>query len=378
MKKPESQVFIFDVDGTVLRDQDILDSGIGLKFIRCLQNLKARGYRFCFITGNDFNVQSRRVLEPIIRHGLADRTFFFSDGGSRAFVHATGKDGSLFREDANYSKATVLNPTQVRRVESAFKTVVREFLADHPELTVPSVLWYKPADDYVELRIGPLRPSFLRDQAGYQSLCNKITNLGKSNFIRHAKIQIVDGRPGTLIVHLQARDILPEVAALTNHIHTRILYPGDGQGLAQPELEKRGGEVTCQIAIKPFNDPVLREQFRDAIAVALGGPKKREFNVLLGGSTTIDIQRIGVDKQAAIKHLARTWKLKPTDMTYFGDEFGQYGNDLPVALMANGPACIVNVGERPKHSMLAEDHMVNDGNGPTGTVNYLTFLLSHF
>jgi hypothetical protein len=64
-------------------------------------------------------------------------------------------------------------------------------------------------------------------------------------------------------------------------------------------------------------------------------------------------------------------------MIYFGNEFNLFGNDRSVAEMEdeNRPGFIVNVGRSLEESERLPEIVIEDGNGPRGTLNYLKFLL---
>ena len=64
-------------------------------------------------------------------------------------------------------------------------------------------------------------------------------------------------------------------------------------------------------------------------------------------------------------------------MIYFGNEFGQYGNDRAVLDMddTERPGLIINVGDALAPTDLQKEKLLDDHNGPIGTINYLKFLL---
>ncbi|MEW6735511.1 MAG: hypothetical protein AB1489_29740 [Acidobacteriota bacterium] len=147
--------------------------------------------------------------------------------------------------------------------------------------------------------------------------------------------------------------------------------------LSKPEAEKRGGPVVCQVALKPFSDPDKREAFRNIIARKLEVQTGNQFSVLLGGRTTIDVQIKGVNKQTAIQFFTSHSRRQPRNMIYFGNEFDRYGNDRSVLEMSDDkrPGFIINVGRALERSDKLRDRLIEDGNGPAGTLNYLKFLV---
>lgn len=54
-----------------------------------------------------------------------------------------------------------------------------------------------------------------------------------------------------------------------------------------------------------------------------------EFEVKVGGLTSIDITRKGLDKAYGIKQIAKVLKTKISDMTFIGDALYRGGNDYP-------------------------------------------------
>jgi len=58
-----------------------------------------------------------------------------------------------------------------------------------------------------------------------------------------------------------------------------------------------------------------------------------EFEVKIGGTTSIDITSKGMDKAYGIKKLMENFKLNKEDILFFGDAVYENGNDYPVFLM---------------------------------------------
>lgn len=67
---------------------------------------------------------------------------------------------------------------------------------------------------------------------------------------------------------------------------------------------------------------------RAAIAEKLPG-----FEVRAGGSTTLDITRIGIDKAYGMQKLIDILDISRDDILFFGDKLGEGGNDYPVKAM---------------------------------------------
>ena len=55
-----------------------------------------------------------------------------------------------------------------------------------------------------------------------------------------------------------------------------------------------------------------------------------EFEVLLGGTTTIDVTRKGINKSYGVRWLAEHLRMETSDMLYVGDAFHEGGNDAVV------------------------------------------------
>ena len=70
---------------------------------------------------------------------------------------------------------------------------------------------------------------------------------------------------------------------------------------------------------------VRRSKLRDAIA-----KKLPEFDVVMGGATSIDITRKGVNKAYGVRWLAEKLDIAPSEMLYVGDALFEGGNDALV------------------------------------------------
>ncbi len=99
-------------------------------------------------------------------------------------------------------------------------------------------------------------------------------------------------------------------------------------------IEYRGGQVTLSalgqhapLDKKLLWDPTRakREALRAAIAPQLPG-----FSVKIGGKTSVDITKQGVDKAYGIHQLCERLGIKESAALYVGDELGPGGNDEAV------------------------------------------------
>ena len=103
------------------------------------------------------------------------------------------------------------------------------------------------------------------------------------------------------------------------------------------QIEDRGSQVTFSALGQ--DAPVTRKQAWDA-----DGAKKRklrdyvakaipEFEVRVGGSTSIDVTKPGIDKAYGIKKLIELLDLTKKDVIFVGDRLSKGGNDYPVKAM---------------------------------------------
>lgn len=100
-------------------------------------------------------------------------------------------------------------------------------------------------------------------------------------------------------------------------------------------IEDRGGQITfsalgqkAKIARKLKFDP--ERKIRDDLARRVQR-RLPDLEVHPGGSTSIDITRIGVNKAFGIKRVAALLNIDLKKIFYYGDKFGETGNDRPVA-----------------------------------------------
>ena len=55
-----------------------------------------------------------------------------------------------------------------------------------------------------------------------------------------------------------------------------------------------------------------------------------EFEVRLGGTTSVDVTKIGVDKAYGMKKLMEATGVSKDEILFFGDKLEEGGNDYPV------------------------------------------------
>ncbi|OHA16797.1 MAG: HAD family hydrolase [Candidatus Taylorbacteria bacterium RIFCSPHIGHO2_02_FULL_45_28] len=107
-------------------------------------------------------------------------------------------------------------------------------------------------------------------------------------------------------------------------------------------IEDRGSQITfsalgqqAPIAEKVAWDPTRKK--RENI-VSFLQPKIPEFDVRVGGSTSIDITKKGVNKAYGIRKLEEFLHMTPDDIVFVGDALFPGGNDYPAK--ATGVDCI--------------------------------------
>lgn len=71
-----------------------------------------------------------------------------------------------------------------------------------------------------------------------------------------------------------------------------------------------------------------KRRFRDAVADRLP-----DLEVRLGGSTTIDITRLGIDKAYGMEKLMEVLSISKEEILFVGDKLQEGGNDYPVKAM---------------------------------------------
>ncbi len=108
----------------------------------------------------------------------------------------------------------------------------------------------------------------------------------------------------------------------------------DGLG---DKIQDRNSEITysalgehAAVELKKNWDPDFKK--RICLQKALM-EKLPEFEVKIGGTTSIDITPKGMDKAFAIRKLLDYFKLGTEDILFFGDAVYENGNDYPVFLM---------------------------------------------
>jgi phosphomannomutase len=103
------------------------------------------------------------------------------------------------------------------------------------------------------------------------------------------------------------------------------------------QIEDRGSQVTfsalgqaAPVASKEAWDPdgAKKRKLRDYVADELP-----EFEVRVGGSTSIDVTKHGIDKAYGIKKLIALLGVEREELIFVGDRLDEGGNDYPVKAM---------------------------------------------
>jgi len=103
------------------------------------------------------------------------------------------------------------------------------------------------------------------------------------------------------------------------------------------QIEDRGSQVTfsalgqeAPVAMKVGWDPdgTKKQRLRDDVAKALP-----EFEVRVGGATSVDVTKHGIDKAYGIAKLIELLGLTKKDVMFIGDRLSEGGNDYPVKAM---------------------------------------------
>jgi len=108
------------------------------------------------------------------------------------------------------------------------------------------------------------------------------------------------------------------------------------------QIEDRGSQVTfsalgqeAPVASKQAWDPdgTRKQKLRDYVAKTIP-----EFEVRVGGSTSIDVTKPGIDKAYGISKLIELLDVTKSEVLFVGDQLSKGGNDYPVKAM--GVDCI--------------------------------------
>ena len=265
LKRNPEKILVFDIDNTVLRKGQSLKilGGDHKNLIDIFKQLVAYNYHFVFITGNDIEKQTPRVLEPITKSGIGEYVTIFSDGGSRLFEYS--KTSNSFVENLTYSGENQISDKIVGIIEKEFEEELAEFIEDNGWLTQPDINLHGFEVDsdgyfeYSEIVIRPLKRGFYRSQY-YKDFKNEIKQLAKKKRISSSvSFKEIDGT--SLVIHLEGDNSHTD-GFKVNNIIREIISHKKFYDLSKPEVQIRGGKgFTSQIALKPFKENDLRIEF---------------------------------------------------------------------------------------------------------------------
>ncbi len=148
-------------------------------------------------------------------------------------------------------------------------------------------------------------------------------------------------------------------SAQMNRVHEAIKKVMDIEKAPQsfePLIDDKGGEITYSPTginapweIKEAYDPdhSKRQKIRDALVKLLP-----EFEIGIGGSTSIDITKPGMNKLFGVKKLLELDKLTPDRAIYIGDALFPGGNDA--AVIPSGVTCISVKGPEDTEKVIDE------------------------
>ena len=111
------------------------------------------------------------------------------------------------------------------------------------------------------------------------------------------------------------------------------------------QIEDRGSQITFsalgqEAPLKPKEDWDPRQEKRRQIQADLQ-PRLPDVSVRIGGSTSIDITRKGIDKAYGMERLAELSGITKAEMLFFGDALYEGGNDAPVREVAKIDSVLV-------------------------------------
>jgi len=132
-------------------------------------------------------------------------------------------------------------------------------------------------------------------------------------------------------------------------IKDALMKVAEEQGLIEKEvwgeiLEDRGSQVTFSVLGQEIVDQLGEEGLKRKYAWDPDNAKKNkmrdqvaellpEFEVRVGGVTSIDVTKPGIDKAYGIQKLMDMMKIGKQDVLFIGDRIEVGGNDYPVKLM---------------------------------------------
>jgi len=342
-----------DVDDTLLDYNQVMNDDL-LSIVSKL--LASDKVRLAIITGNDYvNLQKQRVVEPIPTD-LRKNLIVYADGCTRKITFTDSGQEVLNRA---YRSRVGLDQDDKKWIRSTLHHKIREWRRRYPELSVPDV-YIESLDENVQITIGPLQGNGTASAARRSQLRERLLEELRESC---TDVRIIPSDVLWVKAHCKATRSNISQDRLEQNLN-RLME--DFAGFSTPVIIDREE----QLAIKPVK-PRLRPRLAREINTLVSGPERctnNEYNALIGGRVTIDIQRAGIDKAFAIRDLQSELALLG-DVLYFGDSFGPDGNDRPVAF-AKEITCL-NVGSAER----VPEGIINLGGGPAMTLAYWRGLL---
>lgn len=348
-------VLASDVDDTLLASHESLGGELLALICKLLESDRIR---LAIITGNDYErLQRQRVVEPI-PEALRKKLVVYSDGCTRKLTFA---DKGEEAESQDYHTQIAFERGDKEIIKDLLTSQLKEWARSYPDLHIPDIE-IQLSNGTIQLAVGPLnvnQPELEAQRDRFQERI--IQDLGQK-----CEVQLVPSDKLWLKAHCKVREG-DSLSGLKGGIETSVreLLSADFPDLSRPTIIDRGQ----QLALKPVKVN-LRESLIGHIKdkVCGDGRLKGQYGVLVGGRTTIDIQKCGVDKAFAMRDLQDSLDYQE-EILYFGDSFKEQGNDRPVAYV-KGVQCIsVSGGENLPSGVIALD------GGPAATKACLRSIL---
>lgn len=154
-------------------------------------------------------------------------------------------------------------------------------------------------------------------------------------------VRFIDGQWHEVYAHEMSDDEKRQASSALEESARELGLWEDDALVSGPRIEDRGTQVTfsalgqqAAVADKKRWDPdgAKRERLRAVVAARLPN-----LEVRAGGSTSIDVTRLGVDKAYGMKELAKQAGIGLEEILFVGDRLLPGGNDYPVLEL--GIAC---------------------------------------
>jgi len=105
------------------------------------------------------------------------------------------------------------------------------------------------------------------------------------------------------------------------------------------QVENRQGQISLsalgQIAPRDLKKTWDNNRKKRQMMVEYLTPRLQDYDVKIGGSTSIDVTRKGINKEFGVRKLLKNLQLTADAAIYFGDSLGKDGNDAIVKNISN-------------------------------------------